>query len=125
MARKKSSNTLIEDNPDLKKLYLFVTIVNQGQGDNILKLYQMCGSSAQFVQLGRGTAQKQIADILGLEDNRKEILYAFVTKDDIPELKKELEAYFVANKKNKGIGFSIPLTSVIGAKLYHFLANTL
>lgn len=125
MAKKKQSTPLIEESPNLKKLSLFITIVNHGQGDNILKLYQINGSSAQFVQLGRGTAQKQIADILGIEDNRKEIVYAFVAQDDIPELKKELAAYFAAHKRNKGIGFSIPLTSVIGAKLYHFLANTL
>lgn len=126
MARKKKTETpKIEDNPNLKKLSLYITIVNHGQADNILRLYQYVGSSAQFMQRGTGTAQKQVLDVLGIEDNRKDIVYAFITKDKIKDLSKELEAYFKANKKNKGIGFSISLTSVIGAKLYHFLADTL
>lgn len=127
MARKSKKNTapLIEENPNLKKLSLFISIVNHGQADNILKLAQRYGSSAQFVQLGRGTAQKQVLDILGFEDNRKEIVYIFISNDKIEQLKTEINAYFLTHNKNKGIGFSIPLTSVIGAKLYHFLANTL
>lgn len=126
MARtKKISNPKLEENPNLKKLSLFITIVNNGQADNIIRLYQYCGSSAQFMQKGSGTAQKQVLDVLGIEDNRKDIVYGFVTEETMDQLKKELEAYFRISSKNKGIGFSIKLTSVIGAKLYHFLADTL
>jgi hypothetical protein len=126
MARKKKIETpKIEDSPNFQKLSLFITIVNHGQADNILRLYQYSGSAAQFTQKGNGTAQKQVLDVLGIEDNRKDVVYCFIAQDKIAELKKELEAYFAANKRNKGIGFSIPLTSIIGAKIYHFLADTL
>lgn len=125
MAKKQTITSKIEDSNNLKKLSLFITIVNNGQADNIIRLYQYVGSSAQFMQKGTGTAQKQVLDVLGIEDNRKDIVYGFVTNESIPELKKELEAYFQVNKKNKGIGFAISLTSVIGASLYHFLADTL
>ena len=39
--------------------------------------------------------------------------------------KKELEAFFKVSKRNRGIGFSIPMTSLIGMKLYQFLVDTL
>ena len=126
MARKKKTEApKIEDSANLQKLSIFITIVNHGHADSILRLYQYSGSAAQFTQKGNGTAQKQVLDVLGIEDNRKDIVYCFISQDRIPELKKELEAYFAINKRNKGIGFAIPLTSIIGAKIYHFLADTI
>ena len=126
MARKKKVETpKIEDSPNFKNLYLFISIVNYGHCDDIIKLYQLAGSSAQFMQKGHGTAQKQVLDVLGIEDDRKEIVYGFIPENKIPELKAELEAYFKAHKRNKGIGFAIKLTSLVGARLYHFLADTL
>lgn len=126
MARKKkveNKTPLIEESKDLKKLSLFITIVPRYQGNAIVKLLQNLGSSMQLVQKGRGTAVRQTLDILGIEDNRKDVVFAFVRNDSIDEIKKELEAYFAANKNQKGIGFAIGLTSIIGAKIYHFLAN--
>lgn len=126
MARKKkveNKTPLIEESKDLKKLSLFITIVPRYQGNAIVKLLQNLGSSMQLVQKGRGTAVRQTLDILGIEDNRKDVVFAFVRNDLIDEIKKELEAYFAANKNQKGIGFAIGLTSIIGAKIYHFLAN--
>lgn len=128
MARKKTKvekTPLLEKNKDLKKISLFITIVPRSQGNNIVKLLQTLGSSMQIIQKGRGTAVKQTLDILGIEDNRKDVVFAFVTNDKIPDIKTELEAYFASHKSQKGIGFAIGLTSIIGARIYHFLANDL
>lgn len=124
MARKKDVS-LIENKPNLKKLALYIAIVDYGQSDNVIRIFQRYNSSVQFVQNGTGTAIKQVRDILGLEDNRKEVVFAFVTLDTIEELRKELDAYFFSSKKNRGIAFTVNLKSMIGAKLYHFLANTI
>ena len=126
MARKKISETpKTEDSPNFKNLYLYISIVNYGHCEDIIKLYQLAGSSAQFMQKGRGTAKQQVLDVLGIEDDRKEIVYGFIPENKIPELQVELDAYFKANKRNKGIAFAIKLTSLVGARLYHFLADTL
>ena len=53
---------------------MFITVVNRGQGNYVLKIFEQEGANAQFVQLGEGTAQKEVRDILGLEDNEKEII---------------------------------------------------
>lgn len=110
---------------DTKKLLLFVTIVNRGQGNFVLKLFESEGANAQFVQYGEGTAQKEIRDILGIEDNSKEVIISLISEDKIESAKKELEAFFKIRKRNRGIGFSIPMTSLIGMKLYQFLVDTL
>ncbi len=110
---------------DTKKLLLFITIVNRGQGNFVLKLFESEGANAQFVQYGEGTAQKEIRDILGIEDNSKEVIISIISEDKIEDAKKELEAFFKIRKRNRGIGFSIPMTSLIGMKLYQFLVDTL
>lgn len=108
-----------------KKLLMFITIVNRGQGNFVLKLFESEGANAQFVQYGEGTAQKEIRDILGIEDNTKEIIISLISEDKIESAKKELEAFFKVSKRNRGIGFSIPMTSLIGMKLYQFLTDSL
>ena len=113
-----------EDRPDLKKLTFYVIIVNFGQGNNIIRLLKNNHSSAQFTQSGEGTATKQIRAILSIEENRKEIIYSLVREEYVPEIKRELEAYFAASKKNAGVAFTIDLESIVGVKLYKFLTQT-
>lgn len=124
---KKSENT--KEVPSMetvvqKKLLLFVTIVGKGLSRPVMKIFERAGSSAQFVQRGEGTAQKEIYNILGIEDVDKDIVFSFVSEDKIPDIKKELSAFFLVSKKNRGIGFSVPLSSIIGVRVYQFLANT-
>ena len=111
------------DESNIKKIYMFITIVNRGQGNYVLKIFEQEGANAQFVQLGEGTAQKEVRDILGIEDNGKEIIISLIPNERIEEAKNELEAFFKVNKRNRGIGFSIPMTSLIGMKVYQFLAD--
>jgi len=119
----KEVNRKYENRGDLEKLHIFVTIVNFGQSNAIIKMFESFGVSAQFIQVGNGTANKNVLDILGIEDNRKEVIISVVSRSQIENIKPELEAYFAASRWNKGIGFSIPMKSIIGVKVYQFLAN--
>ena len=110
---------------NIKKLSMFITIVNRGQGNYVLKLFEQEGANAQFVQLGEGTAQKEVRDILGIEDNGKEIIISLIPNERVEGAKNELEAFFKINKRNRGIGFSIPMTSLIGMKVYQFLTDNI
>lgn len=111
------------DESNIKKISMFITIVNRGQGNYVLKIFEQEGANAQFVQLGEGTAQKEVRDILGIEDNGKEIIISLIPNERIEDAKNELEAFFKVNKRNRGIGFSIPMTSIIGMKVYQFLTD--
>lgn len=123
--RKTKKTQQSQNNPDQKKLSMFVTIVNKGQGNFVLKLFESEGANAQFIQHGEGTAQKEIRDILGIEDNSKEIIISLIQNDKIPSASKELEAFFKISKKNRGIGFAIPMTSIIGMRIYQFLSDSI
>lgn len=113
-----------EKRPNLKKLVFYTIIVNYGQGDNILRILKNNNSSSQYIKVGEGTATKQILDILNIEDNRKEIVYSLVSEDAVSDIKRELEAYFAASKRNKGIAFTLDLSTVVGVKVYKFLTQT-
>ena len=121
---KKPSN-LVEEQENLKKLSVFVVVVNRGLAGAICKIFQNSGSNAQVIQRGNGTASKEIRDILGIEDTGKDIIFSIIKRDSVPEVKPELKAFFKASKYNKGIGFSIPMSSIIGVKLYQFLTDSL
>lgn len=122
---KKQKQQSYEATNEIKKLSVFVTIVNHGLLGPVMKIMQNAGVSAQFVQTGSGTATDEVLDILGIEDRRKNVILSLISQENIPNLKSELSAFFAINKRNKGIGFSIPLTSIIGIKVYQFLANAI
>lgn len=113
----------VEDSADFKKLTTFVTIVNRGLASPITKIFESYGCSAQFIQRGRGTAVKEIRDILGIEDTSKDVIFSIIREEVVEDVKTELAAFFLASKHNKGIAFSIPMSSMIGVKVYQFLAN--
>ena len=113
-----------EEKHDIKKLSLYITIVDRGFSQPVIRLFEKMGSSAQFVQMGEGTAVKEIREILGIEDNEKEVILSIIRKEVVNEVTKELDNFFSLNKSIRGIGFSIPLTSLIGVRLYEFLSNS-
>lgn len=113
-----------ETRPDIKKLVLYTIIVPRGQGENILKILKSYKSSAQFIQIGEGTATSVIRDILNIEDTKKDIIYSIVREDTVKDIKQELDVYFIASKRNKGIAYTISLNSIVGVKMYKFLTQT-
>jgi len=108
-----------------EKVFLYFVIVNDGHAEEVINLLQSLDSSIQFAESGIGTASKQILDVLGAEDNKKDIVCAFVREEILADIEKELTAYFIINKRNRGIGFAIGLNSLIGENVYHFLINKL
>ncbi len=124
VSRKENSVKLpFDKSNDIKKLSLFVTIVNTGQGDAIANLFKNLNVSAQFIQKAEGTANRTIQNLLGIEDNRKEVVLSIIRTEDVPSAKKEVESFFLASKRNKGIAISISMTSIVGVTAYRFLAN--
>ena len=109
----------------IKKLFVHITIVPSTQGPSINKLFKTLGVACQFTQRGRGTATKNVRDILGIEDNHKELIFSIVPEDLIERMNKELEAFFAVSPNNKGIAFTIPLESIISIRVYNFLADML
>ena len=122
--KKVAKESKFEDRLDLKKLFLYTIIVPRGQGGNVIRILRTNHSSAQFYQMGEGTASSKIREILDIEDTKKDIVYSIVSGEAVKEIKRELDAYFIASKRNRGIAYTIPLTALVGVKMYKFLTQT-
>ncbi len=114
-----------EDSGDVKKLSLYVVIVNRGHGDNVIKVLQSIDSTFQILSFGKGTADRPVYEILGSANEDKDIVFAFVTEDMLETVSEELNAFLLAAKYNRGVGFCVPLTSIIGVSIYRLLSGTL
>ena len=114
-----------EDRPELKKIYLVIIVVDIGVSKSVEKLMQELGSSMQFTHNGRGTASKEILNILGVVDNSKGVVNAVISEDRLDDVKRELNIFFAASKKNRGIAFTVPFTAIEGIRIYKYLTQTI
>ena len=108
---------------EITKLKIMVIIVERNQGDYFIKEFEKKGVAASFSIYGTGTATKEIYDILGVGDTKKDIVLSLVRVDKIEELKSVIIERFQQNKKYKGISFCVDIDSVAGVLVYKYLAN--
>ena len=114
-----------EEKKDLDRLYVYISIVNSGVADNIVKLFEDMGSSVSFIQNGLGTATEEVRNALHIKDNKKEVVYSIIRASRLEAVEQEINAFFMASRRNKGVAFAIPMDSIQGVRLYKFLSQTL
>lgn len=107
---------------DIKKLEILITVVPRAKGEYYTDFFSTHGVSLQMGVLGIGTATAQTAHLLGLEDNKKTVIFSVTDDEKLPDLLTELETA-LKRTRTKGAAFSVPMSSVIGATIYNFLCN--
>ncbi len=108
----------------IEKVKLFVIIVGRNQSDYFLSEFKNTEIACSFVVYGRGTATKDIYEVLGVGETKKDIIFALVKESDIEKLKQIINYRFKASKAAKGVAFSIPFNSMAGVLMYRYLTNT-
>lgn len=116
---KNTAQTTVTANP----LKILVTVVNRNKTEFYLDLIQSFDVNLQTVVLAKGTADANMLRYLGLTDAGKSVILSVVQQKKLPEALDALDKKFRTVKDGKGIAFTIPLTSVIGALLFGFLSN--
>ena len=106
----------------IKKLKLVFTVVDRPKAEFYLDVLSQFEVNYQMVFNGKGTAQSEIVDMLGLNIHKATIL-SVVREDKVDEIMKCLEEKFSTIKNGKGIAFAVPLSSVIGVNMYQFLSD--
>ena len=109
---------------DFKKLKLLVTVVPRGKTEFYTDFISGFEVNFQTSVLGQGTARSNTLHLLGLEDADKGVIFSVVREEKCAELFRALDGKFHALRGGKGIAFTIPLSSVIGAQIYRFLSNS-
>ncbi len=104
------------------KLEMLVTVVNRPKADFFVDLLEQFEINMQMVTYGEGTASSELVNSLGLS-TQKAVIFSIVRSDKINKIKETLEEKFKTIRNGKGISFTIPLSSVIGASIYQFMCN--
>ncbi len=106
----------------IKKLKLVITVVDRAKAEFYLDVFSQFEVNFQTVTSGKGTANTDIVDMLGLNIN-KAVLWSIVREDMVDPIMKCLETKFETIRNGKGIAIAVPLSSVIGVNMYQFLSN--
>lgn len=104
-------------------LYLMTTIVDRKIVKKYLELYKENGQNVMFISLGEGTANSEVLDFLGLENNEKAVVFSVQEEDKWRNTKKQLEKKLKIDAPGGGIAFVIPLSSIAGRKALEFLTE--
>ena len=113
-------NTINEN--AIKKLKVLFTVVDRNKAEFYLDVLSQFEINCQMVVGGKGTAQSEFIDLLGL-NLHKAVLISVVREDKVDPVMKCLEDKFATIKNGKGIAFAVPMSSVIGVNMYQFLSN--
>ena len=106
----------------IKKLKLLVTVVDRQKGEFYLDVLSQFEVNCQMLVAGKGTAQSELVELLGLNIN-KAVILSVVREDMVDSIMKCMEEKFETIRNGKGICFAVPLSSVIGVNMYQFLSN--
>ncbi len=112
-----------EQKHSLSKLKLFIIIVNYGQADAIIKKLESIEVGASFTITGQGTGSRDIYEVIGLTDTKKQVILTIIKEENTAKIKDLLENRFKVSRAAKGVAFSIKMTSIVGVVMYRYLAN--
>lgn len=118
---KKENKKQVDDG--IKKLKLLITIIDRSKALYYTDLLEQFEINMQMVVYGKGTADRQMLNLLGLNENEKAIIFSVVRDDKVKDILETLQDKFVKIKNGNGISYSIPIKSLIGVSIYQFLSN--
>lgn len=107
----------------VRKLKILITIIDRSKTLFYLDLLEQFEVNVQMVLYGRGTANSQMLDILGLVESDKSAIISFIREDMVKSALETLNEKFIKVKNGKGVAYTIPLDSIIGVSNYQLLSN--
>ena len=114
------ANTINES--AIKKLKILFTVVDRNKGEFYMDVISQFEVNCQMLLQGKGTANSELVDLLGLNIH-KAVILSVVREDLVDTVMNCLEDKFATVRNGKGICFAVPLSSVIGVNLYQFMSN--
>ena len=94
---------------------LMVIILDRGKGARSAELFASYGLPLHYGTPGRGTANSELLDYLGLGETEKDVVFSLVPGCTIPGLLQAAGEKLQLATPGKGILFTIPLSAVSGA----------
>ncbi len=91
---------------------LIISIVERGQGRNILELFNGQRLTHHFQCAGKGTATSEIRDLLGLDGVEKDVIFTVGKGTMVNRLMRDLNNELRGAARCKGIVFDMKLTAM-------------
>lgn len=107
----------------VQKVKMLITVIDRSKTLFYLDLLEQFEVNVQMVLYGRGTANSEMLDLLGLIETDKSVILSYIKEDRIKDALETLNEKFNKVKNGKGIAYTIPLDSIIGVSMYQLLAN--
>lgn len=107
----------------VRKLKLLITVVDRSKALFYVDLLEQFDVNVQMVLYGRGTANSELLNLLGLAETDKAVIISYIREDKVKEALETLEDKFHKVKNGKGIAYTVSLDSIIGVSTYQLLSN--
>ncbi len=122
---KKIAVSVPKNKVSVGKLKLIICIVPRIKADFYEDLLHSLGANMGLISFGRGTATSDMLAKRALEDlgNEKAVIFSVLREDLVKKALETLDDKFKSVRNGKGIAFTVPFSSIIGASAYSFLAD--
>lgn len=107
----------------VRKLKMLFTVIDRSKTLFYVDLLEQFEVNVQMVLYGKGTADSQIRDLLGLTETEKSVIISYIREDKVKEALETLDEKFHKVKNGKGVAFAVSLDSIIGVSMYQLLSN--
>ena len=97
------------------RIRLMVIILDRGKGVRAAELFASYGLPLHYGTPGRGTANSELLDYLGLGETEKDVVFSLVPGFTVPGLLQAAGEKLQLATPGKGILFTMPLSAVSGA----------
>ncbi len=121
--KKETKKTTKKQTSNVHKIKILITVVDRSKSIFFVDLLEQYEVNVQMVLYGRGTANSQMLDLLGINESDKAVILSFIREDKIKDAMDTLSEKFKTVKNGKGIAYTIALDSIIGVSVYQLLSN--
>ena len=108
---------------NVKKLKMLITVVDRSKTLFYSDLLEQFEVNVQMVLYGKGTANSEMLNLLGLVETDKAVILSYIKEERVKEALETLNEKFHKVKNGKGIACTISLDSMIGVSMYQLLSN--
>lgn len=121
--KKNSKSTTKKEVSNVKKIKMLVTVVDRTKTLFYVDLLEQFEVNIQMVLYGKGTANSEMLNLLGLVESDKSVILSYINEDKVKDALETLNEKFQKVKNGKGIAYTISLDSIIGVSMYQLLVN--
>ncbi|MBO5852161.1 MAG: hypothetical protein J6R29_07500 [Clostridia bacterium] len=108
---------------NVRKLKILITVVDKSKALFYVDLLEQFEINVHTVIYGKGTANSQMLDLLGLLESDKAVIISCIREDKVKEALETLGEKFNTVRNGKGIAYTVPMDSIIGVFAYQLLSN--